>query len=169
MKKATIIALSALMLSIGAFAQGQGRPDKAAMIQERTNRMAEKYGLDDTQKAKLLELNNEFFEKMGPGMMGPGMMGPGRGPGNMGRPDQSRDTAKVRKGGKKHDRAKERTEPDESQKKEMDDRMQKMQEGREAYDAALKEILTEDQYSAYKKDQESRKGGPGEGPRGRRW
>ena len=178
MKKATIIALSALMLSIGAFAQGQGRPDKATMIQERTNRMAEKYGLDETQKAKLLELNKEFFEKMGPGMMGPGMMGPGmmgpgmgpgRGPGNMGRPEQGRDTTKFRKDGKKRERVKARPELDESQKNEMDARMKQMEENRTAYDEALKGILTEDQYSAYKKDQESRQGGPGAGPRGRRW
>lgn len=174
MKKATIIALSALMLCIGAFAQGPGRPDKAAMIQERTNRMAEKYGLDDTQKAKLLELNTDFFEKMGPGMMGPrmmgpGMMGPGRGPGRMEKPDQKRDTVKHRGGERKRGRVKENQERKDNQKLEMEARMKEMEERRAAYDEALKGILTEDQYEAYKKDQESRKGGPGEGPRPRGW
>lgn len=67
MKKTIIIAAAALMVCIGANAQDDSkqkkeqrqRPDQAAMIQERTDRMAEKYGLDEAQKAKLLELNTE--------------------------------------------------------------------------------------------------------------
>ena len=36
--------------------------------------------------------------------------------------------------------------------------MKEMQARREAYEEALKGILTEDQYKAYQKDQEHRKG-----------
>ncbi len=74
MKKTIIITMAALMLGIVANAQGhrgswqdrpqRERPDEATMIQERTDRMAEKYGLDEAQKAKLLELNKEYSFRM---------------------------------------------------------------------------------------------------------
>ena len=82
--------MAVLMLGIVANAQGhrgswqdrpqRERPDEATMIQERTDRMAEKYGLDEAQKAKLLELNKTYSLRIG-------------------RPDDRRDTTKFRKEG----------------------------------------------------------------------
>lgn len=98
------------------------------MIQERTDRMAEKYGLDEAQKAKLLELNKKYSFRME-------------------RPE-----------GRKQERMRQRPALDEKKKLEFEARMKEMQARREAYEEALKGILTEDQYKAYQKDQEHRKG-----------
>lgn len=138
MKKTIIITMAALMLGIVANAQGhrgswqdrpqRERPDEATMIQERTDRMAEKYGLDEAQKAKLLELNKTYSLRIG-------------------RPE-----------GRQHERMRQRPALDEKKKLEFEARMKEMQARREAYEEALKGILTEDQYKAYQKDQEHRKG-----------
>ena len=138
MKKTIIITMAALMLGIVANAQGhrgswqdrpqRERPDEATMIQERTDRMAEKYGLDEAQKAKLLELNKEYSFRME-------------------RPED-----------RQHERMRQKPALDEKKKLEFEARMKEMQSRREAYEEALKGILTEDQYKAYKKDQEHRKG-----------
>ncbi|MBR5397764.1 MAG: DUF4890 domain-containing protein [Bacteroidales bacterium] len=138
MKKTIIITMAALMLGIVANAQGnrgswqdrpqRERPDEATMIQERTDRMAEKYGLDEAQKAKLLELNKEYSFRME-------------------RPE-----------GRMQERMRQKPALDEKKKLEFEARMKEMQSRREAYEEALKGILTEDQYQAYKKDQEHRKG-----------
>ena len=138
MKKTIIITMAALMLGIVANAQGhrgswqdrpqRERPDEATMIQERTDRMAEKYGLDEAQKAKLLELNKEYSFRME-------------------RPE-----------GRRHERMRQKPALDEKKKLEFEARMKEMQARREAYEEALKGILTEDQYKAYQKDQEHRKG-----------
>ena len=160
MKKTIIIAAAALMVCIGANAQDDSkqkkeqrqRPDEAAMIQERTDRMAEKYGLDEAQKAKLLELNTEYSGKMGPGRKGPSGPG-GRGP-RMDRPDARRDTARLNKGDRPARPMRERPELTEGQKQEMEARKKEMEAGKTAYEEALKGILTEDQFQAYKKDQE---------------
>lgn len=138
MKKTIIITMAALMLGIIANAQGhrgswqdrpqRERPDEATMIQERTDRMAEKYGLDEAQKAKLLELNKEYSFRME-------------------RPED-----------RQHERMRQKPALDEKKKLEFEARMKEMQSRREAYEEALKGILTEDQYKAYQKDQEHRKG-----------
>ena len=138
MKKTIIITMAALMLGIVANAQGnrgswqdrpqRERPDEATMIQERTDRMAEKYGLDEAQKAKLLELNKEYSFRME-------------------RPED-----------RQHERMRQKPALDEKKKLEFEARMKEMQARREAYEEALKGILTEDQYKAYQKDQEHRKG-----------
>ena len=138
MKKTIIITMAALMLGIVANAQGhrgswqdrpqRERPDEATMIQERTDRMAEKYGLDEAQKAKLLELNKEYSFRME-------------------RPED-----------RQHERMRQKPALDEKKKLEFEARMKEMQSRREAYEEALKGILTEDQYQAYQKDQEHRKG-----------
>ena len=130
--------MAALMLGIVANAQGhrgswqdrpqRERPDEATMIQERTDRMAEKYGLDEAQKAKLLELNKEYSFRME-------------------RPED-----------RQHERMRQKPALDEKKKLEFEARMKEMQARREAYEEALKGILTEDQYQAYKKDEEHRKG-----------
>ena len=157
MKKFVLIA-AALTLSLASFAQENGtdrrqrggrpeRPDEATMIKMRTERMVEELGLDEAQGAKLLELNQKYPQAMmGPG--GPG--GPGRGPG-MGRPAKKGDKNKG-----------ERPEPTEEQK----ERMKEMKADREAYEAGLKEILTEEQFKTWqeKGNRPPRGGRPGERP-----
>lgn len=148
-----ICASMALLLSSGAFAQGNGqrpqreRPDEATMVKMRTERMVKELGLDETQEAKLLELNQKYPRMM---MGGPG--GPG-GPG-MGRPtmdgqhldgDDSGDTAKKAKPDKK--------KYEGGRPQMTEEQMNQMKADREAYEAGLKEILTEEQFKTW---QESR-------------
>lgn len=68
-----MLALSAaFVLSSGAFAQdcckkkaGANASDNTDMAKKRTEKMAERYGLNDEQKAKVLQINTEFFAKYG--------------------------------------------------------------------------------------------------------
>lgn len=63
---------AAFVLSSGAFAQGcckkkegANASDNTDMAKKRTEKMAERYGLNDEQKAKVLQINTEFFAKYG--------------------------------------------------------------------------------------------------------
>ena len=68
-----MLALVAMFaLSSATFAQGCCKKDgekkevsKADFAQKRTEQMAERYGLNSDQKAKLLAVNTAFFEKYG--------------------------------------------------------------------------------------------------------
>ena len=105
-------------------------PDKSEIIQKRTDRMAERYGLDENQAKALLELNKQYADKM---FMG-GRPGRGNGP----RRAISGDSVSMRK------------RPDKSQIEEM---MKKMTETREAYNNSLKKIMNDSQFSKYEEDQ----------------
>ena len=177
MKKSLLVIAAALMLSVSAFAQwgngGEGfqRPDPAVMIQMRTDRMVQELGLNETQAAKLLELNQKY----------PNAMFGGRGPRMNGRRDgqnvnqdeaNQETTGKKAKKAKKNKKAEAETqvEPQEGRPgmpPGMDEeKVKEMQSDAEAYDAELKEILTEDQYKTYQENKNRRpQGGPG-GPGG---
>ena len=130
----TLIAAAALMSGV-ALAQNpdgekkcdckkheRGKHDGIEMVQNKTERMAERYGLDENQKAQLLELNMEREAK-----------------------HQARPKAQRPEGA-----------PDKS----------KMKADSDTYDKAVKEILTKDQYKAYKKDIKNiKKNGPKHGPK----
>ena len=104
--------------------QDRKMPDKSEIIQKRTDRMAERYGLDENQAKALLELNKQYADKM---FMG-GRPGRGNGP----RRAISGDSVSMRK------------RPDKSQIEEM---MKKMTETREAYNNSLKKIMNDSQFS----------------------
>ena len=171
--KKSLLLIAALVLSISAFAQwggnGQGfqRPDPETMIKMRTDRMVQELGLDETQAAKLLELNQKYPNPMGrPGMGGPGRPG---GPG-MGRPDEGPKTDEnvTDEGNAKKSRKEKRAE----KAKQAETEQNEAQAAMEAYENELKEILTEDQYKTYKENQSHRfegrgQGGPGGRPGGR--
>lgn len=110
--------------------QDRRMPDKSEIIQKRTDRMAERYGLDENQAKALLELNKQYADKM---FMG-GRPGRGNGP----RRAISGDSVSMRK------------RPDKSQIEEM---MKKMTETREAYNNSLKKIMNDSQFSKYEEDQ----------------
>lgn len=147
-------------MAIGASAMAQDTNDKQErksfdpkeMIQQRTDETVKKYGLNEEQAAKLLDLNTRYAEKMGP-MMGGGPRGGkgGQRPQTGERPQrQDGDTVK-------HQR---RARP------EMGGNREEMKKNFEAYDAELKTIMTEEQYNAYKKDMQNRRRGMGgRGPR----
>lgn len=159
--KKMILAIAAAMTMTAAMAQGdnqQGRPDrkkmdKTEMVKMRTDRTVKQYGLNETQAKQLLDLNTKYADQMGPGMGGPRPGGKGMGRGNRGGDKQG-----------------DRPQLTDEQKAEMKAQHQKREESMKEYDAALQQILTADQYKAYKADAEKRmKEGrgrrPGGGPR----
>ena len=104
--------------------------DPTEMIQKRTDAVVKKYGLDETQAKKLLELNTKYASTMRPRMMRPGGQ---RGENNGQRPELTDD-----------------------KKAKMQERAQKMQEQRKAYEAELQNILTADQLKSYQADMQKR-------------
>ena len=194
MKRTLIIAAAALMLGIAAQAQeneGQKRerPDEATLIQRRTEMMVKQLGLDENQAKQLLELNKEYSGKMGPMMGGPGVGRPPRPEGDSqdsvkGEKQQKDDKAAKGVGkNKKSSRKDSREQKDTTRRggpgmgpgheggQRMDEeQMDQMKANREAYEAKLKAILSEDQYNAYKKMAQNGPTGrrPGGRPEGRR-
>ena len=181
MRKGLLIIAAALMLSVSAFAQwdngGQGfqRPDEATMIKMRTDRMVQELGLNETQAAKLLELNQKYPTAMmgGPGMRGPRMNGRRDGQG-VNQEEANADTGKKAKKDKKAKKNKKAEAEPEVQPQDggfpggmppgMDEnRMKEIQDARVAYENELKEILTEDQYKTYQENKNRRPQGRGPG------
>lgn len=104
--------------------------DPTEMIQKRTDAVVKKYGLDETQAKKLLELNTKYASTMGQHMM--------------------------RRGGQRGGNNGQRPELTDDQKAKMQERAQKMQEQRKAYEAELQNILTADQLKSYQADMQKR-------------
>ncbi len=157
MIKNLTMSLMALFLMGGvAMAQdgprGGQAPDPAEMAQKMTEQMVQKYGLDETQQASLLEVNQAWVEKMA----------------------QARPQRPEGQGAPQELTEEQRQEMDAARKAQMEE----MKTAREAYEEQIKGILTEEQFAAYQKDQQNRKGGkggrggrrgpggPGEGPQG---
>lgn len=142
MKKMVIAMVAAVMMSSAAFAQDDQemkrhegkRPDKTEMIKHRTDRIVEKYNLDDKQAAQLLELNTKYADKMG---------GPrGRHGRPHGRPDGMQP-------GEKPDAQTGATPQREKMREERE-------ANRKAYEAELQKIMNADQYKAYQADMKKR-------------
>lgn len=151
MKKIVVALVALFMLSATAMAQSgdseKKRPSKDEMAQMMTERMAKEYGLDDSQKAKLLALNKEYAGKM---PMGPGG---GRGP-------RGGDFGKGPKGGPNAGEAEPPQLTDEQKaemKEKMEARKKEMDANRTAYEKGLKEIMTSSQYKKYQEQRSKMK------------
>lgn len=103
------------------------------MAEMRTERMVKKYGLNDEQKTKLLELNKKQTENMK--LMRPKTL--------------PKDSLKAMSKEEKKAYKKELKE----QKEAMEENMKKNEEN---YQAELKNILTSEQYANYQKDEQTR-------------
>lgn len=141
MKKMMLALVALFAVSVAAVAQnndneGRRRPDAKEMAKAQAERMAERYGLNDEQTAKVEALNAEYAGKMRPqgGMRG-GMQRP-RGQ----RPEAAKEQMEAPKMGKA------------PSKEDMEARRKEMQAQQEAYQAALKEIMTKEQYAKYGED-----------------
>ena len=155
MNQIVIAMIAAVMMSSAAFAQDNQekkhrdgkRPDKTEMIKHRTDRVVEKYKLDDKQAAQLLELNTKYADKMG---------GPrGRHHGRHGRPHGM-------KPGEKPDANTGATPQREKNREEFEKMRKEREANRKAYDAELQKIMNADQYKAYQDDMKKH---GGRGPR----
>ena len=134
--------MAAMLIGTTAVAQEESqaqRPekkfDKTEMVKNRTDKTVKRYGLNDKQAKQLLELNTKYADKMEP-RGGRHHHGPKGGPG---RPPK--------------DAKGQRPEPPKDDAKRQEHHKQ-MEETMKAYDAELKQIMTAEQYKAYKADME---------------
>ncbi|MGM9709280.1 MAG: DUF4890 domain-containing protein [Prevotella sp.] len=133
MKRIFMIMFAAIMACTATFAQEQSEKgndrkavDQTQVIKMRTEAMVKQLGLNEVQADSLLALNTEFADKF-PGMRGNRGQGGNR-----------------RQGGERPSR------------EEMQKRMQEGKAAMEAYNARLKNILTEEQMTKYTELQKSR-------------
>lgn len=140
MKK--VILLFAIMLTVSAACNAQESeskrkmPSPEQMAQRMTDRMASQYGLNDSQKTALLELNKKY----GATMPRPHRGGPrGRGAGQTdGQTGASQQVARP-------------------SKEEMSKRREEMNKNMETYNSEIKKIFTDEQYKKYTSDQQNRR------------
>ena len=152
MKRMIMAVMAVMMMGSVAMAQTEdkskaGRPDKTEMIQKRTEAIALKYGLNDEQKAKLLELNTKYDGAMRMGMAprGDRRMGQGRPQGDRqvkAKRDSVAGTAQERPAGQKMERGARGAGMGETMKK---------------YDEELQTIMTPEQYQKYKEDMQKQR------------
>lgn len=137
MKKIILSLMAAFLMSNVAMAQENEKKERKQlsqieMIQQRTEGMVKKFGLNEEQKEKLLQLNTEFAGKL-----------PGR--------NFNRSQREPRR---QFDRQNQ-VRPDSLRMRPRNMERPNMQEIRknvEAYDAKLKTILNEEQFKAYQQE-----------------
>ena len=135
MKKALVMMVTALTLTMSVSAQNDNgnqqrqRPSKTEMIQKRTDRMVERYGLNKEQAQQLLKVNTTYESQLMDGRRGPRMPGQGQRP-------VRRDSV---------ERQRPSQEQMEAMRKEMTAKM-------DAYKAEVKKIMTDEQFAKYEAD-----------------
>ena len=148
---AAVITMSANVMAQDDQQQQGPQPrqfDRAEMMKQRTEQVVKDYGLNEEQAQKLLELNNQFAEKLPMMMMGRGAMGgprgqrPQAGQQRRERPQQA-DTA--RRGQMRGERGNRPMMSREEMMKNM-----------EAYNSELEKIMTPEQFAKYKDDMQKR-------------
>lgn len=146
MKK--VILFFAIMLTISAACNAQESeskrkmPSPEQMAQRMTDRMASQYGLNDSQKTALLEVNKKYSATMPrPHRGGPRGRGMNQTDGQTGASQQVARPSK----------------------EEMSKRREDMKKNMEAYNTEIKKIFTDEQYKKYTTDQQNRRQ---KGPRG---
>ena len=162
--KKLILAFVALMTMTSVQAQDDNKSrgerrqfDRTEMLKKRTDETAKKYGLNEEQTAKLLELNTKYADKMGPGM----------GAARNGRRGGARPGFDANRGGNRQQG--QRPEMTEEQRQNMAKQRAERQAAMEQYANELQAIMTPEQYQAYKADMEkntTRQGARRGGPRG---
>lgn len=158
MKKVFLALIAAFVMTTAVQAQDNNnaqrnnrqRPDRTEMIQRRTDQVVKQYGLNAEQASKLLELNKEYADKMGPRMGGPRGGRRGQGPGR--RPGGDRNTDGNTQATPQN--APQGAPQGAPNREEMEATMK-------AYNEALEKIMTPEQYKSYLADREKmRQQGP---------
>lgn len=150
--KRMIMAFAALvMMSSAAMAQKNdttkaARPDRTEIIKKRTEAVALRYGLNEEQKAKLLELNTKYDGRMRMGA-------PGRGDRRM-RPVMREPMKKADIKGDSVAGRPAKADGGKNMKRPVP--RKPMANGMQQYDEELKTIMTEEQYTKYKADMQKR-------------
>jgi hypothetical protein len=159
MKKIVLTMIAAVMMGATAMAQqanpnnGERRQfDPQEMVKQRTEATAKKYGLNEEQTQKLLDLNTRYQGKIGP-MGGMGGMRQGQGRRQMGQRPQGQAPRRAQNDSVRS----ERPRPQGGQGNFGGANREEMRKNMEAYEAELKTIMTEEQYKAYQNDSVSRR------------
>ena len=149
----TMIAVMAMSMSVMAQDTTQVRRQFNAeqMAKMRTDAVVQKYGLNEDQAKKLLDLNTRFADKIRPMGMGGqrGQRGLRMGNGNDRPQRMAPDSLRAngRRGG--------------GQRGNFGGfNREEMQKNQEAYNTELKTILTQEQFEAYQKDEQARRQRP---------
>lgn len=142
MKRISILMIALLMIGGMAMAQGHRKGgnrkmDPKAHAERMTERMVKEYSLNDTQKRQLLEANQALVEKMGSRKEGAKR---DMKQGNKEKCTQGTDSCCSKKEGR---------EAPKMAKEDREKMHKEMKASREAYDAQLKKIMTNEQYDAY--------------------
>jgi len=154
--KKMVMAMTMLLASMTAMAQDAdnraGRPERrqfnqAEMIQHRTERTVQKYGLDENQAKQLQELNTKYANVLGGPRGGRGFRPGGPRQGRVDRDSMNRERPS---------------------RADMEKRREEMQKEMEAYSAELKKIMNEEQFKAYQADMEKMRNNNGRRPQGQR-
>jgi len=150
MKKILMSIVAVTLLSTAAVAQdnqnrrqGGQRMDPTEMIQRRTERVVQEYGLNDEQAKKLLELNTKFS-----GMMAGPRGGARQGGGNRGARQGGDGQRPARRDSARAGRPQGGFQGG-PQGGQFAEQMQ-------AYNEELQKILTPEQYKKYQEDQQNR-------------
>ncbi|MBQ9192428.1 MAG: DUF4890 domain-containing protein [Bacteroidales bacterium] len=169
MKKSTLLAAAVGMLCAVTLQAQEGKPEKPAFPEPmsdslaavtRTQEMVEKYGLTPEQEGPVFKLNLQYANQL--------LARPERPEGERGERPDFRSMSETERQAF-FQKMQERRE-------EMEKRMAGRREARKAYDQELEQILTKEQFKAYRKDQRKREsemqqrmqgGRPGMGPGGR--
>ena len=137
MKKTVLMLIAAFTFTCVAAQSDRRRGGRDGQHPDRTELMVKELGLNEEQAEKLKELNEKYPQT-------PFQRGQ-RGPRAGSRPQVDGETGAT-------SQAQER--PQRPSREEMEKRFEERRKQQEAYDNELKEILTEEQFKAYKKRQE---------------
>ncbi len=179
MKRVSLVVMALFMMVGLTQAQGprdgQRGMDAKERAEKMTERMVKEYGLDDTQKQQLLELNLTLAEKTdhrsAPGpRMRPGKKESCQCGCDCKEKDKEGKAEKVGEGEKEKKVARadrperndrpgrgDRAERPQGSREDMEKRHQEMKEARDSYNSQLQNILNQEQYQAYSKNEEARK------------
>lgn len=170
MKKIVMTLVAAIMMGSAAMAQDnnsqqpkQGKKrNKTEMAQKRTDDMAQRYGLNQEQTAQLLKLNTEYADKMGPHRGGPRPAGgrrPRFGGGGMmpGGGGMMPEGVEMMPGGGDFGDMGPVMDDEAKMRAARHKMREQMRANRQAYNAELKKILTDEQFQKYEADQAQRR------------
>lgn len=165
MKRIVLLIVTVFLMGGMVMAQQARRGDKMAdpkvRAERMTERMAKEYSLNDMQKKQLLEANLTLVGKMGdrPMHRRPDMRKGRNSNDSCSCVKADKHRKKGAKAGKKEGKRTQMTDEQRARKKaEMEKKREEMNAARTAYDAQLQKIMTEDQYAAYSKKMQDRKG-----------
>ncbi len=149
--KRMIMAFAALLM-VGSATMAQtsdstktDKPDRSEIIRKRTEVVAQKYGLNEEQKAKLLDLNTRYSGKMRMGKPGDRRINPVR-------------REAVNKMAAKRDTTMARQVPKAASKDKTIAKRPRLAMGNsmQKYNEELKTIMTDEQFARYNEDMRKR-------------